>query len=395
MKKTLRLILIVVAVLAVAAVAMKMIKDRKIAAAATALAAENKTQAVIELAASDVFTVRPIELEQGLPISGTLKAANSAFVKAKVAGELQGLTVREGEFVKAGQIIARVDAAEYQARVTQAQRSADAAKAQIDIAQRSFDNNKALVNQGFISATALETSAASLEAAKATHASTLAGVEVARKALDDTVLKAPITGWVSQRLTQPGERVGIDARVIEIIDTQKLELEAQISAGESVDVRIGQIASLSVEGRATPIDATVVRINPSAIAGSRGVLVYLALGNASGLRQGLFAQGKLGTQRVQALAIPVSAVRTDKPTPYVQTIQNGRIVPVSVALGVRGESSQFPGEVLFAIKDIASGAMITRANVGVLRENTMVKIAENKPLAAPASPAVSSAGTGK
>ena len=92
----------------------------------------------------------------------------------------------------------------------QAQEQADSARAQAEVAQRTYDNNKALVDQGFISRTALDTSQSNLNAALATHRAALAAVEMARKSLDDTVLRSPIDGQVAQRLAQPGERVGVE-----------------------------------------------------------------------------------------------------------------------------------------------------------------------------------------
>ena len=122
--------------------------------------AASKAQVAIALAPQDLVQVQSLELTQDLPISGPLKAVHSAFVKARVAGELQGLSVREGDGVKAGQVVARVDSTESLARVRQAQQQAEAARAQVDIAKRSFENNRSLVNQGFISQTALESSSA-------------------------------------------------------------------------------------------------------------------------------------------------------------------------------------------------------------------------------------------
>ncbi|MBS7807542.1 efflux RND transporter periplasmic adaptor subunit [Variovorax sp. PCZ-1] len=346
-----------------------------------------KVEPVIELTAGDVFTLQNIELSQGVPISGSLKAVNSALVKARVSGELQGLVVREGDAVKAGQVIARVDSSEYAARVRQAQETADAAQAQISIAQRSFDNNKALVDQGFISRTALDTSQASLQSAQANHKAALAALDVAKKSVQDTVLVAPITGIISQRLAQPGERVGIDARVVEIVDLSRLELEAPLAASDSVQVRVGQTARLKLEGRSEEIAATVTRINPSASASNRSVLVYLSVAALPGLRQGLFAQGTLDTVKETVLAVPLSAVRTDKPQPYVQLIQNGRIAHQTVELGGRGEAQ---GMTMVAIKNIAAGAMITPASAGNLRENTKISLPGSK-AATPAKTAV--AGT--
>ncbi len=362
-----------IAALVVAGIAVSAIKAigaRRAQQAAATASTTVKAQSLVELAASDVMQAQTRELAQGLPISGALRAANTAVLKARVAGELQGLSVREGDAVKAGQVLAHVDSAEYKARVDQAQRQADAARAQIDIAKRQYDNNKALVDQGFISKTALDTSLATLEAAQASYKAAQAGVEVSTKSLDDTVLRAPIAGVVSQRLTQPGERVGIDAKVLEIVDLGRLELEATLSASDSLQVRVGQAASLQIEGAAAPVTATVVRINPSAQAGSRSVLAYLSLAQSTGLRQGLFAQGTLGTARTKALAIPASAVRSDKPAPYVQVVENNAVAHRSVTLGARGEAD---GQDMVAVSGIAQQAVVLAGSVGSLREGTLVK----------------------
>ena len=333
---------------------------------------------VIELSAIDMATAHVVELTSGLPISGALKAVNSAIVKARVPGELQGLTVREGDTVQAGQVIARVESTEYADRVRQAQQQADAAKAQVDIAQRQYDNNAALVNQGFISKTALDNSAASLATARANYRAAQAGTEVLRKSLADTVLKAPISGQISQRLAQPGERVSPEARIVEIVDLSRLELEAALSPADSVAVRVGQQALLNIEGVAQPVPATVARINPSAQAGSRSVLVYLSVTAQPGLRQGLFAQGQLATETQRALAVPLNAVRTDTPLPYVQVVDNGRIAHRTVQMGARG---QVDGEQWVAVQGVAEGAQVLRGAAGVLREGTQVK------LIVPAAPA--------
>ena len=338
---------------------------------------------VIELSAIDLATAHVVELTSGLPISGALKAVNSAIVKARVPGELQGLTVREGDTVQAGQVIARVESTEYADRVRQAQQQADAAKAQVEIAQRQVDNNAALVRQGFISKTAADNSLASLNTAQANHRAAQAGIDVLRKSLADTVLRAPISGQVSQRLAQPGERVAPEARIVEIVDLSRLELEASISPADSVAVRVGQQALLRIEGVAQPVAATVARINPSAQAGSRSVLIYLTVAAQPGLRQGLFAQGQLATETQRALAVPLNAVRTDKPLPYVQVVEGDRIAHRTVQTGVRGEVD---GELWVAVQGVADGARLLRGAAGVVREGTQVK------LAAPVAPASAAQG---
>ncbi|WP_423460265.1 efflux RND transporter periplasmic adaptor subunit [Ottowia sp. VDI28] len=326
----------------------------------------------IELSAVDMAKARIQDISAGVPVSGTLKAVSSAVVKARVSGELQGLTVREGDKVSAGQVIARIESSEYPNRVRQAEQQADAARAQVDIAQRQYDNNAALVKQGFISQTALDTSLANLNANKASHRAALAAADVARKSVADAVLRAPISGQISQRLAQPGERVAPEARIVEIVDLSQLELEAALSPADSVAVRVGQTASLTIEGAAQPVTATVARINPATQAGSRSVLIYLSVQPTPGLRQGLFAQGLLATERQTALAVPLSAVRTDKPLPYVQAVENGHIVHHTVETGARGAVG---GETVVAVKGVAEGALVLRGAAGALREGTVVRLA--------------------
>lgn len=382
MKRWLKWLLVALIVAGIALGVLRSLKTRKAQQTAVAEASAAKTQTQVELAESDIVKAAQRELGVGVPLTGALKAANFAVIKARVAGELQGMTVREGDNVKAGQVLARIETVEYEARVNQTKRQADAAKAQIDIAQRQYDNNKALVDQGFISKTALDTSLATLESAQASYKAAQASVDVSRKSLDDTVLRSPLTGTVSQRLSQPGERVGIDARILEIVDLSRLELEASISAADAVAVRVGQTAQLQIEGmastgRQTKVSARVARINPSTQAGSRSVLVYLSVDKPEGLRQGLYAEGKLGTGRASGLTVPVSAVRTDKPSPYVQVVSNSQVQHKPVTLGVRGEASG-QNDLFVVVEGIADGDAVLGGSVGPLREGTAIKLTSQK-----------------
>ena len=388
-----------VVVLLIGFVVVRTLTARQAQSQALAAANAAKGQGLAELAATDVVKVQNIEILQGAAVSGALRAVNSAVVKARVSGELQGLQVREGDTVKAGQVLGRIDASELQLRVNQAREQAQSARAQVDVAQRQFDNNKALVNQGFISKTALDISAANLNAAQSTYNAARSATEVAAKSLADAVLRSPIGGQVAQRMAQNGERVGVDTRILEIVDLSRLELDATLSAHEASQVQIGQIAQLQVEGASQSVSAKIVRINPTAQAGSRGVLVYLSIdnslnntannvaggvagsaaGNTAGntegngsftLRQGLFAQGTLGLSRQSVLALPLNAVRIDKPAPYVQTIEDNRVVHKKVTLGARGTAN---GETVVGVGGLSEGALVIRANAGALREGTAVR----------------------
>ena len=373
MKRWMKWAIPVVAVLVLGAFVGRAIKMKKQdeAAAVGAPAAP-----VLELAAADVIVLRPLELTRTLAVSGGLKAVNSAVVKAKVAAEIKSLTVREGDSVTAGQVIGRLDTAEYDLRLRQAEQTAASARAQLDIAKRALENNRALVAQGFISATGLQTSVSNEAAAQASWQAAAAATELARKSRADSVLVAPISGVVSQRMAQPGERVGVDARIVEIVDLSRIELEAAVAPEDVGGVQIGHVARLSVDGLAAPVTAKVVRINPSTQSGTRAVLVYLALQPQPGLRQGLFARGSIEMQRKTALAVPVAAVRIDQAQPYVLAVQNGKVALRSVGLGLRGEAP-IDGRVESMV-ELTSGAQagdtLLRATAGAVRDGTVVKL---------------------
>jgi membrane fusion protein, multidrug efflux system len=386
MKRWMKWAIPVVAVLVLAGFVGRAIKMKKQDEAASTGA---PAAPVLELAAADVFVLRPLELTRTLAVSGGLKAVNSAVVKAKVAAEIKSLNVREGDSVKAGQVIGQLDTAEYDLRLRQAEQTAASARAQLDIAKRALENNRALVAQGFISPTGLETSVSNEAAAQATWQSAAAATELARKSRADSVLIAPISGVVSQRMAQPGERVGIDVKIVEVVDLSRIELEAAVAPEDVGGVVVGQTARLSVDGLAAPANATVARINPSTQSGSRAVLVYLTLQPQPGLRQGLFARGTIELARKSALVVPVAAVRIDQAQPYVLAVQDGKVAMRTVGLGLRGEA-KLDGRVDSVVEltgGLKDGETILRGTAGAVRDGTVVK------LPGAAAPAVATAAS--
>jgi len=331
----------------------------------------------LELAAQDVLPAERTTLSRRLEVSGSLKAVNTAFVKARVAAELKTLTVREGDAVKAGQVIGQLDATEFDLRLRQADQQAAAARAQLDIAQRQLTNNKALVAQGFISPTALDTSVSNEAGAQATLQAALAAVDLARKSRGDATLTAPISGLVAQRLAQPGERVPLDARIVEIVDLSRIELEAAIAPQDLAGLQLGAKASLVLDGSRDEVAATVVRINPSASAGARTVAAYLAVAPRAGLRNGLFARGSVELGQTTALAIPLSAVRSDQAQPYAIRIRDGRAERRVLTLGATGRPQQAAtgdGAWVEVRSGLDAGDRVLAASAGQVADGVRLKL---------------------
>lgn len=375
MKRWIKGTAVLLMVAGITVVALGVMKKRQLAAAAAAAPASAPLST--ELGAADVVVARVQSLTRTLGVSGGLRAVTSAVVRTKVASEIKSLDVREGDTVKAGQVIGRLDTTEFDFRVKQAEQTAVAARTQLDIAKRALTNNRALVEQGFISPTGLETSVSTEAGAQASYQAATAAAELARKARADSILVAPISGIVSQRLAQPGERVGVEAKVVEIVDLSRIELEAAVAPEDVGSVQVGQTARLEVDGLSAPATARVVRINPSTQAGTRAVMVYMALQPLPGLRQGLFARGSIELQKKDALVAPLSAVRVDQARPYVLRVEGGKALQRTVELGTRGQA-QIDGRVESAVEltsGAAAGDTLLRASAGALRAGTSVKLA--------------------
>jgi RND family efflux transporter MFP subunit len=353
------------------------------AASQPGVAARSAGSAALELAGGDLLTLAPHELSRGVAISGSLKAVNSAVLKAKVAGDLLELLPREGDKVVAGQLLGRIDASDAELRLKQAEHNVEAAQAQVDLAHRQLDNNRALVTQGYISTTALDTSVANDNGARANLQVAQSAVDIARKAVGDTRLISPIAGQVAQRLAQPGERVAIDARVIEIVDLARIEVEAALAPQDAGALRLGAAATLDVEGVSEPVAARIARINPATQAGTRAVMVYLALqptpAQARSLRSGLFARGTVELGRSKLAALPVSAVHVDESTPYVLVFESGATTTGvlnrrTVVLGERGNTPGSADEWVEIRSGLSAGARVLGGAVGTVPGGTPARL---------------------
>jgi membrane fusion protein (multidrug efflux system) len=385
MTRRFRWLIVIALLVALGAAVFRLMIERRTATSATPAATSNRA-ASLELTEGDIVTAANVTLSRSVEVSGSVRAVQSAFVKARVAGEIVRILVREGEAVRAGQVLVEQDTIELGLRLRQAELQASTARSQLEIAQRALTNNRALVTQGFISSTALETSVSNEAAAQASLLVAQTAVDLARKARADATLTAPIAGLVAQRLAQPGERVSVDARLLEIVDLARLEVEIALPPEDVVAVAVGRPAALRIDGIDGDIPARVARINPSAQAGARTVAVYLAIDSQPGLRQGLFARGRILLDERQVLALPPSAVRTDRALPYVLALEGEQIVARTVRTGARGRTGA--QEAVEVVEGLAPGARVLAGSAGAIAEGTRWRAAAAvaKPVPAASTP---------
>jgi RND family efflux transporter MFP subunit len=328
--------------------------------------------AALEFLPQDLYVVEPQTLERVLPLTGTLTPLTEATVKAKVAGELVQVAVREGESVARGQLLARIDATELEAKAAAKRAEVEVARAQLALAAKNRETQTALLAKNFISQSAFDATQSSYEVAAARLRASEADLAVAQKALGDAVLTAPFTGIVAQRYAQPGERVAVDARVASVVDLSRLQLEAAVPASEIGRVRVGMPVSFRVDGFGEHRFAgRIERINPSTIAGSRSINVYAVIENPAGLlRGGLFAQGGLTLERIEgALTVPATALREERGATIVYALQEGLVRKKPVKAGPADASGRVQ-----ILSGLEPGSRIVRNNLGELREGAAARV---------------------
>lgn len=329
----------------------------------------------LEFLPQEVVTAAPVEIRQTLSLSGSLRAVDMATIKARVSADVRQVLAREGESVRAGQVVVITDATEYEARVAQARGNLDAARAQLEIAAKTRDNNRALMEKGFISRNAFDNAASQYSAAEANVAAARGAMNIVQKSLNDTVIRTPISGLVAARYVQPGEKVSPDNKLLDIVNLQKMELEAAVPTSDIAQIVIGQPVSLRIEGLPESFEGKVARINPGTQAGSRSVLVYVQVANPKNvLRVGMFAEAQLVLRAKQGvLALPQSAVRKDSQGAFVYTIANGLLNKTAVTVGIDGRSGEdYLTEI---VSGLDFGAQVVRTDMGSLQTGTRVRVA--------------------
>ena len=344
-------------------------------AAASAKPAVSATPQMLEFLPSDIAVASQGDVSKLLSLSGALRAFNQATVKAKVAGDIREVLVREGEAVQQGQILIKMDTGDFEARLAQARGALAAAQGQLEIARLARDNNKALLDKNFISKNAFDNGNNQYAIALANVDSAKGAVAVAEKALADTSVRAPITGLISSRTVQSGEKIAIDVRLLDVVDLRTMEMEAPVPTQDIANIKIGQQVQLAIEGVADKVTGKVTRINPATAAGSRSIIAYIQIANPEGLlRAGMFGEMQLVVEKKNGvLLIPQTAIQQDSAQSSVYVIDNNLIQQKVVQLGLKGDSNGVP--VVEVVSGLPKDSKVIKTNLGSLRSGLPARIA--------------------
>lgn len=351
-------------------------------AAQTAKVSPEKPDLVIELGPADTATVNTRDFQTKLPVQGNLVPVSQALVKARISGTVQESLVQEGMAVKAGQILARIDSSDVAARVASQQAAVEEAQARLTMAKKNSANNQALLKQNYISQNAYDTSQNGVELAAANLKSARAQLEIARITQNDSVVRAPFSGIIAKRHLQTGDKAAPDMPMFSLVNLSEMTFEAQVPASDIARVKPGQDVQFQVDGFGERwFKGKIERINPTADAQSRSLLVYAKVDNAdASLKGGMYARGSIGLEKSAAtLVLPMAALRQQGNVDQVYLISNGQVLAQTVKLGKRNPEE---GEVE-VLQGLSAGQYVVLSKLDNLKPGSKVK--HSGKVAAPAT----------
>ncbi len=303
--------------------AMKAAREEAAAVAKADAAERTARAAIIHLAPYEVAKIDPTTLSEGLKVTGSLAPVRQVALSAEVSGRLVDVNVREGDAVKAGDVLVTFDTETLDSQLAQAQANAEATRVQLTQARTDFERTRNLVDKGLTASNSLDNARTKLDQLTASLAAQETMVANAKTARGRAVVTAPFDGVISKRAVDPGQFAGTGAPLVTLVDMTKLEMQATAPVSYAPDLAPGLSVDISVEGFGErKFTGTIDRLNPVANAGSRMLPVYVTLSNEDGaLRGGMFATGRIVLEaRADGIAVPAGALRHDVDGDYVLVI---------------------------------------------------------------------------
>jgi len=257
--------------------------------------------------ALDTLRVAPREFALAVAAEATIEAVRQATLGAQVAGRIVELPVKAGDAVRAGQVLARIDARAADAAVAGSRSQLAEAEANLANARRVHERNKALVAQKFVSQAAVDQSESAYQAALAQVEVVRANAGSAAVARDWTTIVAPYAGVVGETLAELGDMATPGKAIVTVFDPREMRAVAYVPQATLGKARLDG-ARVDLPALATtvkPVRATVI---PLADAKSHTTRVRFDLPPTEGLVPGQYARARLPVGVATMLAVPESAL---------------------------------------------------------------------------------------
>ena len=303
---------------------------------------EANSVVTVTVGKENVVVVEQAELKSGPGISGSLAPQFEATVRAEVGGAVLQTYAEQGQAVRKGAILARIDETGLRDAFLSARAAVRTAEQSATVARRNAERSAALTGAGAIADRDLEMSKLSVSSAESQLADAQSRYAIAQQQLAKTQIRAPLSGVVSDRPVSAGDVVQPGAALFTVVDPSRMKLEASVRAEELSELRAGAPVEFSVNGYpGRTFAGQIARINPVADPATRQVRITVEIPNSGGrLVSGLFAEGRVASETRSGLVVPLTAVDVRGLQPSVTRIKNGKAEKLTVELGVRDDATE-------------------------------------------------------
>jgi RND family efflux transporter MFP subunit len=309
--------------------------------AASATTTTETAEAAVTVGPENIAVATLAELRSGPAISGSLEPDQAATVRAEVGGSVLRTEVDAGQRVKRGQLLASIDDRTVRESYLSSRSAVRSAETALELARRNLERTERLEQAGALPERDLESARLDVTNAEGALADARARLSGAQDQLEDTRVRAPFEGIVSERQADAGDVVQVGAALFSIVEPSRLRLEASVPAENIGRLRQGTQVEFTVTGVDRRITGRIDRINPVVDSTTRQVRIYVSIPNPDqALVAGLFAEGRVATDTKRAVAVPLNAVDSRGNTPKVHLVKRGRVAETEVQLGVRDEAAE-------------------------------------------------------
>ncbi|HKU63088.1 MAG TPA: efflux RND transporter periplasmic adaptor subunit [Gemmatimonadales bacterium] len=333
------------------------------------------SEPVVTVGAENTIVVTLTDLRAGPSISGSLEPVQAATVRAEVPGPIERTGPEAGEHVKRGEVLATLDDAAVRDAYLSARSAVRSAQSSLEIAKRNQERSERLEQAGAVPERDLETARLNTTNAEGALDDARARFAAASKQLEDTRVRAPFDGVVSDRHVDAGDVVQVGAELYTIVDPRRLRLEASVPANEIAGLKTGTPVEFTVTGSDQRVTGRIDRINPVVDPTTRQVRIYVTVPNTQqAFTAGLFAEGRVATETKRAVAVPITAVDNRGTNPVVHRLQAGRVVETPVQLGLRDEVA----ELVEIRSGVAAGDTVLLGSAESVAPGTRVRVLEEE-----------------
>jgi len=333
----------------------------------------------------DLLTLAASTLASGPVITGSVQPERRADLRAEVAAVVLQILKDNGEAVKAGDLLVRLDDTAIRDSLASAEEAVRAASQAFDQSERQVTRLKTLQAQGMTSTQALEDAEVRRNNAQSDLVAAKSRVVSARQQLQRTGVRAPFDGVVSERKASAGDTVQIGKELLKVIDPRSMRFEGLVSADRMSDLKLGQAVRLRVNGYGQgDFNGKVQRIDAAANATTRQVAVIVSFSDAAAAPRvaGLFAEGRVETGSSQGLTLPETAVVRAGDSAWAWRVGSGGVLnKVTIKLAERDPRTGL----LQVLQGLASGDRVLRNPASTLTEGQPFELATSSVRAASAA----------